>query len=69
MLKKIVHCAKCMKLTVNYGIQGLGRACQRFVDFGRLQYLQHDIFGGDCILGNSSAGNDIIIDLCYYTPP
>ena len=56
-------------LELNCGIQGLGRACQRLVDFGRLEYLQHDIFGGDSVLGNSSTSNDIFIDLCHYVSP
>ena len=56
-------------LKLNCGIQGLGRACQRLIDFGRLQYLQHDVFGADCILGNSRTGKDVIIDLCHYTTP
>ncbi|KAG7339353.1 methyltransferase [Nitzschia inconspicua] len=31
-------------LNLTCGMQGLGRACQRLIDFGRLEYLRHQIF-------------------------
>ncbi|KAG7364001.1 methyltransferase [Nitzschia inconspicua] len=31
-------------LNLTCGMQGLGRACQRLIDFGRLEYLRHHIF-------------------------
>ena len=49
---------KTMKLAC--GIQGLGRACQRLIDYGRCEYLRHDIF---------CDRDDIVVDLCHYTPP
>jgi hypothetical protein len=29
------------------GVQGLGRACQRLIDYGRCEYLNHVIFSKD----------------------
>mmetsp|Transcript_22684 Transcript_22684/g.56058 ORF Transcript_22684/g.56058 Transcript_22684/m.56058 type:complete len:106 (+) Transcript_22684:1307-1624(+) len=33
-------------LNLKCGIAGLGRACQRLIDYGRLQYLRHNLFDG-----------------------
>jgi tRNA:m4X modification enzyme len=47
-------------LNLSCGIQGLGRACQRLIDHGRLEYLRRDVFGDK---------DDIVADLCHYTSP
>ena len=47
-------------LNLQCGIAGLGRACQRLIDHGRLQYLRHNLFEGD-----DSAN----VGLCHYVPP
>lgn len=47
-------------LNLSCGIQGLGRACQRLIDYGRYQYLRKDIFGDK---------NGAVVDLNHYTPP
>lgn len=33
-------------LNLKCGPQGLGRACQRLIDYGRLQYMKHSLFPG-----------------------
>ena len=32
------------ELQLKCGVQGLGRACQRLIDYGRLEYIKHQLF-------------------------
>ena len=32
------------ELRLKCGVQGLGRACQRLIDYGRLEYIKHQLF-------------------------
>lgn len=47
-------------LNLKCGIAGLGRACQRLIDHGRLQYLRHNLFEG---IDSAHLG------LFHYVPP
>lgn len=44
-------------LGLSCGVQGLGRACQRLLDFGRCEYLQKKIFA-----------QESVVELCHYVP-
>ncbi|CAB9496382.1 m(4)X modification enzyme TRM13 homolog [Seminavis robusta] len=46
-------------LQLSCGVQGLGRACQRLLDYGRKQYLEQVLFAED---------PKAYVDLCYYVP-
>ena len=46
-------------LNLHCGIQGLGRACQRLIDYGRLEYLRSEIFSNTITA---------TVDLCHYVP-
>lgn len=47
-------------LKLQCGIQGLGRACQRLIDYGRLEYLRREIFV-------DSESRDCV-EMCHYVP-
>jgi tRNA:m4X modification enzyme len=49
------------ELNLSCGVQGLGRACQRLIDFGRYQYLRHEIF--------PDHDGGAIVKLSHYVPP
>jgi tRNA:m4X modification enzyme len=51
-------------LNLRCGAQGLGRACQRLIDYGRREYLRKVIFFDD-ETNQSSANN---VQLLYYVP-
>ena len=40
--KNITHVVKSFKLCC--GLEGLGRACQRLIDFGRCEFMKHQLF-------------------------
>lgn len=70
----VSNVVKSLKLSC--GIQGLGRACQRLIDYGRFEYLRRDVFGAakDDEKTKEKAGCisddfDVVIDLCHYTSP
>ena len=46
-------------LGLKCGPQGLGRACQRLIDFGRCEYMRQMLFGG-------KSGQ---VDMCHYVDP
>lgn len=46
-------------LNLACGIAGLGRACQRLIDYGRKRYLESEVFGNT---------NDSTVDLFHYVP-
>jgi len=46
-------------LQLRCGVEGLGRACQRLIDYGRMQYLSKVIFNRSSDLSG----------LCHYVPP
>jgi len=46
------------QLNLSCGIQGLGRACQRLIDYGRSKYIQQQIFQND--------DERTIVDLSHY---
>lgn len=50
-------------LNLKCGAQGLGRACQRLIDYGRREYLRHVIFSDDETGESSSANN---VQLLHY---
>ncbi|CAJ1966699.1 unnamed protein product [Cylindrotheca closterium] len=47
-------------LDLKCGIAGLGRACQRLIDYGRLQYLRHNLFDGIDVAN---------VRIFHYVPP
>jgi len=47
-------------LHLECGVEGLGRACQRLIDYGRLEYLRHVIF---------SSEESSTVKLVHYVPP
>ena len=51
-------------LNLRCGAQGLGRACQRLIDYGRREYLRRVIFYDD-ETNQTSANN---VQLVYYVP-
>ena len=48
------------KMRLKCGARGLGRACQRLIDFGRCQYMKHELFVNDSV--NLMA----VVDMCHY---
>ncbi len=48
------------KLGLSCSIQGLGRACQRLIDYGRSEYIQQNIFG---------TNNGVVNNLTQYVSP
>ena len=40
------------ELGLSCSIQGLGRACQRLIDYGRSEYIQQNIFAGTGVVNN-----------------
>jgi tRNA:m4X modification enzyme len=48
-------------LKLKCGAQGLGRACQRLIDYGRCEYLRHVIF-------SNSNSRTVNVELKYYVP-
>ena len=49
------------QLNLSCGIQGLGRACQRLIDYGRSKYIQQQIFQND--------DERTIVNLSHYVAP
>jgi tRNA:m4X modification enzyme len=56
-------------LNLQCGAQGLGRACQRLIDYGRREYLQKVIFSDDekPVVGDD-VGTNNNVQLLYYVP-
>jgi len=57
-------------LQLECGVQGLGRACQRLLDYGRKEYLERVIFANDKDVTAAANGKqkNAQIELCYYVP-
>jgi tRNA:m4X modification enzyme len=65
-------------LNLKCGVQGLGRACQRLIDYGRGEYLRRVIFNhidddpsnatSSSSIKDSNSSNDCKVDLLYYVP-
>ena len=54
-------------LQLKCGVQGLGRACQRLLDYGRKEYLRKVLFAKN---QDEKAGNNgALVELCYYVKP
>lgn len=53
------------ELGLTCGGNGLGRACQRLIDYGRRDYMMNNLFVTD---DNSSNDNAYNVDLCHYVP-
>ena len=58
-LKSITFVVKSMKLQC--GMEGLGRACQRLIDFGRCKFMENHLFQTD---GKKTTRNEAM--LCHY---
>ncbi|KAL9190192.1 hypothetical protein ACHAXT_007403 [Thalassiosira profunda] len=43
------------------GVRGLGRACQRLIDYGRCEYMQNQLFGA-----SSEAGECMAVKMLHY---
>jgi tRNA:m4X modification enzyme len=70
-------------LELKCGVQGLGRACQRLIDYGRLEYMRHVLFGNDASSATTTASAATAATACpsnehsqqdnvqlvYYVPP
>jgi len=59
-------------LHLSCGVQGFGRACQRLIDFGRCEYLRHELFA-TASHQNDESNDDkkkaaSFVDLCHYVP-
>ena len=52
-------CVKILQYLLKCGINGLGRACQRLIDYGRREFLRDRIF----------SGNEGFANLCHYVSP
>jgi tRNA:m4X modification enzyme len=52
-------------LNLQCGAQGLGRACQRLIDYGRCEYLRHHIFNDRA---TTTKSNKVNVNLIYYVP-
>jgi tRNA:m4X modification enzyme len=50
-------------LNLSCGVQGLGRACQRLIDYGRYQFLQQQIFSTD-----DTCRKKVVTKLSHYVP-
>jgi hypothetical protein len=51
-------------LDLTCGVQGLGRACQRLIDFGRYEYLRNQIFSNI-----EPHQKKLVTKLSHYVPP
>jgi len=47
-------------LNLQCGVHGLGRACQRLIDYGRCQYMEKDLF--------QTNKRPAIVNMCHYVP-
>ena len=54
--------AVLQELGLSCGSKGLGRACQRLIDYGRCEYIRSTLFAGD----NSPSGEAFDVDMCHY---
>ena len=52
-------------LQLKCGVQGLGRACQRLLDYGRKEYVDQVLFA-KC--DGETSNKNALIELCYYVP-
>ena len=58
-------------LNLSCGVQGLGRACQRLIDYGRREYLRNELFAvseDDDEACHQNKPESAFVDLCYYVP-
>lgn len=57
-------------LKLECGVNGLGRACQRLIDYGRREYIAHCLVdASDCGAGDATARRKNHVELIYYVPP
>ena len=59
--------AVAASLELKCGVQGLGKACQRLLDYGRKEYLRKVLFAKN--EDETADKNDPRVELCYYVKP
>jgi tRNA:m4X modification enzyme len=54
------------ELDLQCGVQGLGRACQRLIDYGRCHYMRNILFTPTQNSPKGAGGEQYTVELCHY---